>query len=138
MGLMQKRVIIQEIENHLAHELSQLISNESKPGRPKNSGRMDEIKRQLLMYRYLPVRDFGSEDVVCPSALVELQLGETRSFCFIVPQGGGLVMMIEGKPLQVVTPQSPLGEALLGKKQGDRVEVSLANGLRVYQIVQIY
>jgi transcription elongation GreA/GreB family factor len=44
---------------------------------------------------------------------------------------------VEEKPVQVVTPQSPLGEALLGKKVGDRVRVEIRGGVREYRLLTL-
>jgi transcription elongation GreA/GreB family factor len=72
-----------------------------------------------------------------PGALVELELGGRKALYLIVPQGGGLVLSVEGEPVQVITPQSPLGEAVLGRKKGDAVTVATASGERVYRLVRL-
>src|SRR5581483_11142645 len=97
----------------------------SKPATsPAQAQRAAELQSQLLMWKYLPIRDFGGpDDVACPAALVELEHGKTRAFYFIAPQGGGLVTRIDGQPVQVITPNSPMGEAIMGKKAGDIVEI---------------
>jgi transcription elongation GreA/GreB family factor len=124
-----KRQIIDEIQNYLAAELKALTEAGDV------SSRVSEIHQQLLMLRFLPVREYGPEDVVCPGGLVELDFKGTRALYFLVPHGGGLVMKIGGRAVQVITPQSPLGEVLLGRKQGDEIEVPVASGKRSYRIV---
>lgn len=131
-----KRQVIQQIEQHLAEQLSDVAESAD----PADQERAAELHRQLLMYRFLPTREYGAEDVICPTALVELELADYQgvtTFCFIVPQGGGLVMQVEGRPVQVVTPNSPLGEALLGRKTGDVVDVTMgaAGKKRRYKVV---
>lgn len=130
-----KKKIIQEIQNYLAQELASLAENERSDGAIQ---RIVEIQRLMLQYQFLPVREYGVDDVICPAALVELDLSGHRTYCFIVPQGGGMVMQINGKAVQVVTPHSPLGEALLGKRVGDRIEVQMSGrSTRVYHVVSI-
>jgi hypothetical protein len=75
-----KARLIQVIEEHLKEELAEL--GDSDPGRAQ------EIERQLLMYRFLPKRAYGADDVVVPSALVELVTGLMRAWYLVVPQGG--------------------------------------------------
>lgn len=99
--------------------------------------RVDELSRLLLMYKYLPVRELGPDDVVCAAALVELEINHTRAFYFIAPQGGGLVTRVQGKPVQVLTPASPMGEALLGKRVGDLVEIETRDSVREYRVLSI-
>lgn len=124
---MDKRRVVEEITAFLNDELA-----EAGPERAA------EIRRLLQMYRFLPVREFGPDDVVCPSALVglELQGGPTTHF-LIVPSGGGLVTRIEGLPVQVITPQSPMGEALMGKKAGDQVVVEARTEKRCYRVLSV-
>ena len=89
------------------------------------------------MYRFLPLRDFTEEDVVAPASLVELELSGRRLWALLVPNHGGLVTSYEGCPVQVVTPHSPLGEAMLGKKSGDSFRLETSSGARLYRIVRV-
>lgn len=126
-----KRALIELLRSHLEEEL-----REAAPG----SERTGELERQILMYRFLPLRELGAEDVASPAALVELELepGGVRSLYFIVPGPGGLVTRFEGQALQVVGPNSPIGEALMGRKIGDRIAVDVREGVRrTYRVVSI-
>jgi transcription elongation GreA/GreB family factor len=135
---MDKRKVVDEIQTYLAGELASLLPAAEAGTLDADGGeRIREIRRQLTMYKFLPVREFGTEDVVCPASLVELELGERRAFYLIVPSGGGLVMRIEESPVQVITPQSPLGEALLGRRVGETVRVQGHGGERNYRIVSL-
>jgi hypothetical protein len=54
-----------------------------------------------------------------PGALVDAVLdGEVLCF-FLLPCGGGVELSVEGVDVTVITPESPVGAALLDKKQGD-------------------
>ncbi len=51
-------------------------------------------------------------------ALVEVELdGEVKVF-FLMPCGGGESLSVGGREVTVVTLNTPIGSALLGKKQG--------------------
>jgi transcription elongation GreA/GreB family factor len=138
---MDKRKVIAEIQNFLAQELSELASALEKPGQiepeamPGVAARVEEIQQLLMMYKFLPVRTYTSEDVVCPGGLVELELNRVHAYYLMVPKGGGLVARVEGSAVQVITPNSPLGEALLGKRVGDEAQVEVAGKLRHYRLV---
>lgn len=99
------------------------------------SKRAEDIRKQLQIFRFLPLREYTADDVVCPGGLVELEHKGTRAFYFIIPQGGGLVTRLDGKAIQVVTPRSPIGEALMGRKVGETVEVELRGALRKYKVI---
>jgi transcription elongation GreA/GreB family factor len=101
------------------------------------TARVAELQRLMQVLRFFPVLEYKTGDLIGPGALVELSCRGTRSFAFIVPQGGGLVARIEDCPVQVVTPQSPIGEALLGRKLGDLVEVETRTGSREYSVLSI-
>jgi transcription elongation GreA/GreB family factor len=51
---------------------------------------------------------------------VELEAGATRCFYFIGPKNGGLEIEHQHKEITVITPQSPLGQELMGKIAGQR------------------
>jgi hypothetical protein len=122
-----KKKVVAEITAYLKEELAASTDSEHRK----------ELERLLLMYRFLPTREYGGEDHIIPSTLVELKTGQTQAWYFIAPQGGGLVTRVEGKPVQVITPHSPLGGALLGKKTGQSIKVQTRSGEREYEIVGI-
>lgn len=131
---LDKARVIDELQGYVAEQLSELLREAEGQGRPLDE-RAEQARRQLLMYQFLPRRPFTSEDFICPGGLVGLELNRIRSFYFVVPSGGGLVTRISGQAVQVITPQSPLGEALLGKKVGDAVEVTVGGKPRTYRVV---
>lgn len=127
MADISKKRVVAQIQEYLAEELKAGPEEE----------RAKELQSLLLMYRFLPVREYGAEDVACPSALVELEFNQTVAFYYIAPQGGGLITRVDGKPVQVVTPSSPMGEALMGRKAGEEVQVSTQSGKRVYRVKSV-
>jgi len=83
------------------------------------------------------VKEFGSTEPIDLSALVELETeGEVGTY-FIGPRNGGLEVDYQGSEIMVITPQSPLGQQLMGKKTGSRWSTKL-NGFRMeYRIVSV-
>jgi transcription elongation GreA/GreB family factor len=75
-----------------------------------------------------------ARDRVAVGALVTLAEAGRESRVFVAPHGGGSVL---GGGVQVVTPASPLGRALLGKRAGDEVELQLAGHVRELEILAI-
>jgi transcription elongation GreA/GreB family factor len=101
--------------------------------------RAAEIQQTLSYYRQLEPRTFRPTDLIAPGALVELDSGGKKAVYFLAPQGGGMKVSIEGKSVQIITPHSPLGEELVGRKQGDTIEVEGQGpgGVREYEITGI-
>lgn len=122
---MDKNHVIERLVAHLNEEMRETT----------DAARRKELESQLLMYRFLPRREYGSSDEIVPSSLVRLKTGGVETMCFLVPQGGGLILEVDGTPVQVVTPHSPLGDELLGKKAGDKIKIKMREGFREYEIL---
>lgn len=77
----------------------------------------------------------ASGGVVGLGALVEAEEdGEARLY-FVAPEGGG-TRLAKGAVL-VVTPKSPLGEALVGKRAGDSSEWTAAGRTRTLDVLRV-
>ncbi|MDQ7003788.1 MAG: GreA/GreB family elongation factor [Ghiorsea sp.] len=72
------------------------------------------------------------------SSLVSIknETGKQQSF-WLAADAGGLKIVHEEQNITVITPQAPLGRALLGKKVGDVVEIKAANKSTEYEVVGI-
>ncbi len=94
--------------------------------------RVEELRNGLAEVRAMQLRTFGERSTVAVSALVTLldEDDEERSV-FLAPAGGGTVLR---SGVQVVTPRSPLGRALLGKRVGEACEVALGGRERVLEL----
>jgi transcription elongation GreA/GreB family factor len=79
-----------------------------------------EILDSIEAYNALPTKEFTPNDAIDMTALVELDLDGTRSAYFIGPLAGGIEIRHGREEVVVITPQSPLGQALMGKKAGAR------------------
>ncbi len=96
-----------------------------------------EILESIKVYETLPLRDFAPGEPVNLAALVELEMDGARSFYFIGPKNGGLEIEHASQEITVITPQSPLGENLLGKKTGQRWTAKLGGGTVKYHLVSV-
>src|SRR6187551_2564237 len=56
---------------------------------------------------------------------------------FIAPAGGGVRISVGGAEVRVVTPQSPIARALLGKHEGDDLELRTPQGVRECSIASV-
>ena len=161
MFKMNKKEVIATIQTYLAEELAAVTvaakaaheaatheesrAEDSHDTRAIEAGylagaqakRAEDLRAQLLMYKFMPTRDYGAEDVACPGALVELEFNGRNAFYFIAPQGGGLVTRVDGQPVQVITPMSPIGEALLGRRAGETFEVESRDTVRTYKVIKV-
>jgi hypothetical protein len=69
------------------------------------------------------LRGFAAPDYsgrpIGAGALVEVELGGEAQLFFLLHCGGGTDLVVEGRKVTVITPVSPVGAALLERRQGD-------------------
>jgi transcription elongation GreA/GreB family factor len=82
-------------------------------------------------------KDFAVDEPIELTALVELEARGKRSFYFIGPKNGGLELKHQSKEITVITPQSPLGQDLMGKSAGQRWTGKLGGAAAKYHIVSV-
>ena len=96
-----------------------------------------EVGQAMEQFESLAVRDFGPEDPIDLSALVELETKDERAFYFIGPRAGGMEIKHEKKEVLVITPQSPLGQQLVGRKQGERLQLEIGGTRNAYRVASV-
>ena len=101
------------------------------------SKRVAEIEEALNLYKYLEPKSYQSSDPIGPCALIELDFEGKKSLVFLTPASGGLIVQSQGKTVQVLTPKSPLGEALLTLHTGDVAVVEKGSRALEYEIFSI-
>jgi transcription elongation GreA/GreB family factor len=99
--------------------------------------RIESLKKTITAFQFLVLRDFKSTEPIELGALVELKSEKKSFYYFLLSFGGGMNISFEGKNIQVISPQSPMGEMLLGQKVGEVFEVEGARLSREYEIVSI-
>jgi transcription elongation GreA/GreB family factor len=75
--------------------------------------------------------------VIDIGALVELSTGGENLFYFVGPRAGGTEILHDQKEILVITPQSPLGEQLLGKKSGAQLQLNFGGERRAAKILSL-
>lgn len=81
--------------------------------------RVAELEAAAHDVAAMKLRVFGEADVVAMSALVVVDADGKRQRYFVAPGGGGTLLAGD---VQAITPASPLGGALLGKRVDDTIE----------------
>jgi len=96
-----------------------------------------EIESAIAEFQKLAVKTFGAGEPIDLGALVELEHDGEISFYFIGPRAGGTEVTHDKKGILVITPQSPLGEQLMGKKQGDQPQLTFGGTKQAAKIVNV-
>lgn len=96
-----------------------------------------EIQDSIELYQAMTVRDFKAGEPIDLGALVEVDADGERSLYFVGPKGGGLEIKHGRLEITVITPQSPLGQNLTGKKAGDGWTTGAGKAAVMYRIVSV-
>jgi hypothetical protein len=96
-----------------------------------------EILEAIQDYESLFLKAFARGEPIDLTALVELDANGTNSTYFIGPKSGGLEIEHDLKEVIVITPQSPLGQNLMGRKAGDKWVANLGGATVKYRIASV-
>lgn len=99
--------------------------------------RAGEIIAGINLLESMAIRDFSDDEPVTTTALVEVENEGVRLCYFLMLVGAGHRLQHEERPVTVISPHSPLGQALLGKRAGDAIQLRTSQGVKDYEIVSI-
>ncbi len=102
------------------------------------ANRAQDIRRSLSSYQKLTLRSFDAETAIRLTAVVTLEAdnGSCRQV-FLGPDAGGLKVVDGDVECIVITPESPLGRALLGKVCDDEIHVGKGAARKTFTIVAV-
>ena len=98
------------------------------------AARAESLKKLIHVFQFSKLREFKAGDPIDAGAWVRLESDGGEFDYLLVAQGGGISVTFEGKSIQIITLQSPIGEALMGRKAGDAIEVEGQKQSREYEI----
>jgi transcription elongation GreA/GreB family factor len=96
-----------------------------------------EMEQALVVYQALELKKFPEKAPIDLTALVELEFDGTSSLHFLGPKGGGLEIRHKGTEVLVITPESPIGQQLLGKKTGDSIKFQTRGPAQEFRVVSV-
>jgi len=81
-----------------------------------------EINEAIAAYQALVFPDFTSGLPIALGALVETGTGSQHSWYLLGPRSGGLELALpDGRKVLWLTPASPLGRQLMGRRSGEEI-----------------
>lgn len=158
---MNKRAIIKKITSKLAEELgvylraAQFSRAEATHEQNKAESKYDtrgleasylargqsrqaaELEAAINEFSKLTARKFATDEAIALGALVALDQDGESSHYFLGPRAGGTEVIHEKTEVLVITPQSPLGEQLAGKKAGQVMQLKLGKDVRRAKIISV-
>src|SRR3954464_5868379 len=96
-----------------------------------------EILDSIATYESLAARDFGPGEPIDVSAVIEMESDGAKAWFFVGPKNGGLEVKVGPREITVITPQSPLGQNLIGKKAGDRWTAKIGASSSRYNVISV-
>ncbi|AZF15156.1 GreA/GreB family elongation factor [Pseudomonas sp. R3-18-08] len=99
--------------------------------------RVEEIKQSLALCQNLQVRAYDDQRGIEVGTLLGLEDEHGRQqWLFLAPDAAGLKVEVVGQPVTVITPRSPLGKSLLGKRVEDEVDILVAGTRQHFTVTE--
>jgi hypothetical protein len=99
--------------------------------------RVADLKEALYGVKRLKLKKFTKDDCISATALVEIESDEKRQVLFFAGAGGGTQVICSGVKIQVITPATPLGQALLKAKVEESIFVKIGKNEREFVVLHI-
>jgi transcription elongation GreA/GreB family factor len=98
------------------------------------AARAEQLRLELGQLRELPTRAWKKGEPAAPGALVELEDEDGKKGQYLLALCRGMNLQVAGKAVVVVNVASPMGRELLGKREGDDLEVEVRGEARGYGV----
>ncbi len=95
--------------------------------------RVRTLEQESNALEFLPLRAFKGDDTIALGALVDAEVDGEPAVYFLAPCSGGERV----NDVQVVTPLSPIGRALVGRTAGESLEIKITSKVRELEILGI-
>jgi transcription elongation GreA/GreB family factor len=101
------------------------------------SRQLAETEAAIEHFAAFHPKTFTGGEPIDLGALVELQSGRDRSLYFLCARSGGTEIVHEDREILVITPQSPLGQQLIGRRQGDALKLLIGGTRSNYSVLAV-
>ena len=101
------------------------------------ANKVSELEAAIGAYKNLIIEAHDNASIEV-GALVELDHAGEKMFCFIGPSAGGREVIEDGHEVLVITPQSPLGSQLQGRRPGEHLNLALNGESQEIKITNFY
>jgi transcription elongation GreA/GreB family factor len=100
--------------------------------------RVEEIRQSLVLYQNLSLRPFDEQRGIQIGDLLSLEAGNgSQQQLFLGPDAAGLKIYQGDVLITVITARAPLGQNLLGKAEGDVVEITINGARQSFEVTQV-
>lgn len=96
--------------------------------------RAEEMAEHYQRLESFDFPNFSARDVIGPGALIRVLIDASPRLFLMVPWGGGTEIAVGNTKITVISPASPVGRALLGRRVGDDFELAIKGAMREWEI----
>jgi transcription elongation GreA/GreB family factor len=96
---------------------------------------VEEAAEALAQFKALILRDVAPGEPVALGALVTVADATRKaSHYFVGPRSGGTEIELDGRSVMVITPNSPLGRQLVGRHEGETLQLERGRDFRIVRV----
>jgi transcription elongation GreA/GreB family factor len=100
--------------------------------------RVADLEQAIALVSAVPTEAFAPGAAATAGALVQVEDNDSTLWYLLAPAGGGIKLSLDGIQFTVLTPNSPVGRALLGRRSGDDVDIKTPQGTRECSIAGVF
>lgn len=101
--------------------------------------RADAIRQALANWRQFDPRPYDARKGIQLGALVCLvDAADRQQHLFLGPDGGSMKLVSGAQVVQVISSDAPLGQALLGRCEGDEVSIQVAPHRQQFEVLRVH
>jgi len=158
---MNKQTVIQLVIEQIVRDLHGLVSSAKatheeathEQNKPENkydtraleasylargqSRQLIELEKAKQEFESLDSVDWPPKTPVEIGALLTLKNGSAEDVYLLGPRAGGIEVVCAGTPVTVITPQSPIGQLLMGKVAGESITLPQGREQRRFKILRV-
>lgn len=101
--------------------------------------RAEAIRQAMANWRQFRPRPYEASKGIQLGALVCLvDSCDKQQRLFLGPDGGSMKLVSDAQDVQVITIESPLGQAMLGKYEGDEVSIQIGSSRQQFEVLWVH
>ena len=101
--------------------------------------RAEAIRQAMANWRQFRLRPYDASQGIQLGALVCLvDSDDKQQQLFLGPAGGSMKLVSGSHLVQVISSESPLGRAMLGKCEGEEVSIQVAQSRQEFEVMRVH
>lgn len=101
--------------------------------------RAEGIRQAMAHWRqFRPLPYDASKGIQLGALVCLVSADDKQQLLFIGPAGGSMTLATGDQPVQVISSESPLGRAMLGKCEGDEVAIQIAPHRQQFEVLRVH